>query len=185
MKEIISLLYAMALAIGLDAQSYTTAAGMRLGTDWGLTLQQRLLKHTTAEFIVQSSLQREEVLLTLLAEQHQPILSKRVNIYGGGGLHKGFVTASDVPWAAPWGITLIGGAEFTIARVVLSWDFKPTVNLHGGEKGFYAQTGVSVRYVWIKGNVFEKRRRQKQRDKRRKAREQAGIPPWQIWRKPQ
>ncbi len=167
----------------LHAQSYTTAAGLRMGTDWGLTLQQRVLEHTTVEVILQSSLQREEMMLTVLGEQHQPILSRRLNIYGGLGLHKGFRTATDVGWGAPVGLTLVGGAEFTIARLALSWDFKPAINLSGGEKGFYAQTGVSVRYVFVKGNVFQKRQRQKKRERRRRAREKQGYPDWQIWRR--
>ncbi len=181
-KMLITLLSA-AWACWLHGQSYTTAGGLRMGTDWGLTLQQRVLERATAEVILQSSLQREEVMLTVLGEYHQPILSRRLNLYGGGGLHKGFLTSREAGWKAPVGLTLIGGAEFTIARLALSWDFKPAINLSGGERNFYAQTGVSVRYVFVKGNVFQKKQRQKKRARRRKARQQDGYPDWQIWRR--
>lgn len=172
------------MAAAALAQSYTTAAGLRMGTDWGLSIQQRILKRATVECILQSSLQREELMLTVLAEHHQPILSRRLNLYGGAGLHKGFLSSSAADWEAPFGISLIGGAEFTIARLALSWDFKPAINLWGGQRNFYAQTGISVRYVVVKSNVWQKRQRQKKRARRRKALQQQDTAPlWQIWRR--
>ena len=48
----------------LLAQSYNTAGGLRLGTDWGLTVKQRVYDNWTAELLVQSSLVRDETMLT-------------------------------------------------------------------------------------------------------------------------
>lgn len=141
---------------------------MRLGTDWGLTIQQRVAKKTTIEGLFQSSLQREEVLLTLMGEQHFPILSRRLNIYYGGGLHKGWINendANDVPYKDPFGLTFIGGIELSLGRLNLSYDFKPALNLNGGQEKFYTQTGISLRYVIVKrdwslfGNNKKKNRR--------------------------
>ena len=90
MKNAIILFILSLSAVSLTAQSYTTSAGMRLGTEWGLTVQQRIAKKTTLEGILQSSLQREEFTLTVLAEQHYPLISRRLNVYAGAGLHKGW-----------------------------------------------------------------------------------------------
>ncbi len=145
------------------AQSYQTALGMRLGTDWGITARQRLAKRSTLEGILQSSLQREEILLTALYERHFPIISRRFNLYYGGGLHKGWISLdpeneSGAPSYDPFGITLVGGIEFTLARLNFSYDLKPAINFRGGAKRIYAQSGVSIRYVLVKK---QKKRRKK------------------------
>lgn len=168
------------------AQSYDFTGGVRLGTDWGISSQIRLAKKTTAELILQSSLQREEVLITALAEQHSPLISRRFNFYAGGGLHKGWNSATNeiTPIKDPFGVTLIAGAEFTLARLNISWDFKPAINLVGGEKKIYTQTGVSLRYVIFKKNHFQKQRKRNQRQKRREERREnrQGFN-WRFWEK--
>ena len=152
------------------SQSYFTAGGARLGTDWGLTFQQRLLKHTTAEGIFQSSLVREELMMTGLVEHHFPLITKRLNLYLGAGFHKGFVTDKTAVYQSPYGMSVIAGAEFTIARFVISYDYKPAFNFSGGENSWYSQTGISVRYVFIKQNVFKKIKRRKERERKRRER---------------
>lgn len=171
--RIFILLAALFFVPGISAaQSYFTAGGLRLGTDWGLTIQQRVAKRTTVETILQSSLFREEAMVTILGEQHGPLLSRRFNIYGGAGLHKGWSTArrvngEDLPeYKGPFGITLIGGAEMTIGRLNLSYDFKPAINISGGEQAFYTQSGVSARYVILKKSPWEKSKRGKKKKKR-------------------
>lgn len=156
------------LALGLlmpqfiQAQSYNTAVGMRLGTEWGPSIQQRILKKTTIEAIIQSSLQREELLLTGLVEQHFPIISKRFNIYMGAGLHKGWIQEpideeTGEAFEDPFGITMIMGIELTLGRINISYDFKPAVNIDGGARGFYSQTGLTMRYVIFKKKSWFKR----------------------------
>ena len=74
MKHFFVLAILTITSFSLTAQQYMTAGGLRLGTDWGLTVQQRLTKNMTFEGIVQSSLQREEVMITALAERHYPLI---------------------------------------------------------------------------------------------------------------
>lgn len=151
------------------AQSYNTAFGLRVGTEWGFTVKQRILSHTTLEGIFQSSLEREEVMLTALAEQHFRLLTRRFNVYLGGGFHKGWRTGEieydDAGNAIndydnPFGLTIIFGAEITLGRLNLSYDFKPAMNISGGSQRFYYQTGVSLRYVLFKRKwkVFKKKK---------------------------
>ncbi|MBK7873400.1 MAG: hypothetical protein IPJ74_23415 [Saprospiraceae bacterium] len=139
MKNIATLLISTIYFCQLSAQSYDTALGMRLGTDWGMTIKQRVAKKTTIEALLQSSLQREEVLVTLMGEQHFPVLSRRLNIYYGGGLHKGWINESDadlVPYKDPFGVTFIGGIEMSLGRLNISYDFKPAINISGGQEIF-------------------------------------------------
>ncbi len=155
------------LTIHSNAQSYNTAGGIRLGTDWGLSLRQRVYENYSAELIVHSSLQREEGALTLLGLAHKPILMRNLNLYGGGGLHMGWSSELDNGQSVPnpFGVDFIAGAELTLAKVNISWDFKPAINLYGGSRTFYTQTGVSVRYVLWKREKYDW-----EKDKKRNAR---------------
>ena len=175
------------------AQSYTTAGGIRLGTELGLTLQQRLLKRVTLEGILQSGITKDEFTVTALVERHYPLISKRFNVYLGGGLHKGWVTTNEASYDNPFGITGIAGAEFSIGRLNISYDFKPSINVSGGENPIYMHTGISARYILVKQKVFndltnggnskKKKQRQKARRKKKgqKAREKNGSPSWKFW----
>jgi len=125
----------------INAQSYNTTLGMRLGTDWGLTVKHRIASKTTLEGILQSSLQREEAIFTLMGAQHLPFITRRVNVYTGGGLHKGWggvaLDRDGEPYRNPFGISLIGGIELTLARLNITYDLKPAINLVGGERTVY------------------------------------------------
>jgi len=165
------------LAISANGQSYFTAGGARFGTDWGISIQPRVLKHATIEGIFQSSLFREELMLTVIPEYHFPLISKRFNAYLGAGYHKGFITSADPVYTSPYGITAIAGAEITLARFTVSYDYKPAFNLYGGEHSWYNQSALSVRYVFVAQNAFkklekkrEKRLRKKNRAEKRKER---------------
>ncbi len=175
MKRTILTTSALLLTIAsLWAQSYNTAVGMRLGTDWGLTARQRVYENISAELLIQSSLQREETMLTLLALQHNPLLSRRLNFFFGGGFHVGWLTpeADALDPGDPAGIDLLAGIEVTLGGLNLSYDFKPAINLGGGEKTFYSQTGISMRYVFWKRERYswEKSPERRDRERRRKQR---------------
>lgn len=176
----------------LPAQGYMTAGGLRMGTDWGLTVKQRLAQSTTGEAILQSSLQREELMLTVLVEQHYPLVFRGINVYVGAGLHKGWYSPPPAQFSDPnftdpgdpFGVSFIGGAELTLGNINISYDFKPAFNITGGEHRFYAQTGVSVRYVFVSNKVYRKKQREKRREQRRK--EGKGIhlgDDWMFWKK--
>lgn len=180
MKQVFFLFVSVIFTSCIFAQTYDTALGMRLGTDWGMTIKQRIAKKTTLEALLQSSLQREEVLVTLMAEQHFPVLSRRFNIYYGGGLHKGWINESDAddqPYQDPFGLTFIGGIELTLGRVNISYDFKPAINIVGGEENFYTQTGVSFRYIIVKREW-----KPFNGNKKKNRRKREGIN-WKFWEK--
>lgn len=145
------------------AQSYDTSAGVRFGSQWGLTAKQRIAKKATIEAILQSGGKSELTNITVLAEKHIPVLTKRFNIYYGAGLQGGWYNNPTEGIENPFGLAFIGGAEFTIARINLSWDIKPALNLKGGTSNFYTQSGISIRYVFNKRKVelFNKKKKKK------------------------
>ena len=108
-------------------------------------------------------------------EQHFPLVSRRFNVYAGGGLHKGWVTRDgteeDPIYKDPFGLSLIAGIEASLGRLNVSYDFKPAINLSGGKHTIYSQTGVSLRYVIVKrpwlNDPKAKRKRQRERERRR------------------
>ncbi len=189
MRAVILIICVIALSHYGYTQAYMTSAGLRAGTDWGLTVQQRISKSATLEGIVQSSLKREEVMVTLLAEQHYPVLFRGFNIYFGGGFHKGWLSQTSDNESVlsktedPFGISLVGGAEITLGRINISYDFKPSLNIKGGEQALYPQTGISVRYAILDNKVYKDMVKKKKKKKRA---EEGGIfsgDNWKIWKK--
>lgn len=83
----------------LSAQSYVTAAGLRAGTELGLTIQQRVHKTGTIEGIATTNRYRWQV--QTLYEYHRRFLGKRFNYYIGIGPHFG----DEKGYGNYWGIT--------------------------------------------------------------------------------
>jgi len=105
-------------------------------------------------------------------------------------VHKGWNTTENNPseidtptiTANPFGVTLVGGAEATIGRFNISYDFKPAINISGGEKSFYTQSGVSLRYVLVKNKVWRKMKKNKKKKQKAKAKAKRGEPKWKFWK---
>lgn len=181
MKNYLLLFFCCLFSLNLSAQSYNTTAGIRLGTDWGVTVKQRVYDNITAELIFQSSLLKKETMLTLLGAYHQKMVGKRFNLFYGGGIHKGWIPNDQetANLTDPFGIDLIGGIELTVLGINFSYDLKPGVNLVGGQSTVFLQSGLSARYVFVKNerlnwepdnktlrqNRRERNRRQRQRKK--------------------
>ena len=135
----------------LSAQGYTTALGLRAGTEIGLTLQQQVWPGVTMEGILQRQMKTEETYVTLLAEKHQKLLFRKFNLVLGGGVHKGWNTTGGDERITedPAGVTGILGLGLTVGRINVGWDTKPAFNIVGGERFVDFQTAVSVRYVLV------------------------------------
>jgi hypothetical protein len=195
-KMIVLLLAGCLSALPIFAQSYDLAAGVRLGTDLGISAKLRvppLDENFTVEGILQTSLEREEGLFTLLGAQHFPLITRRLNLYAGAGFHLGWLEDDpDRPLdvVAPAGVSLIGGAEVNFRRINISTDFKPALNLRGGEKRFYSQTAVTLRYqmfqrydIWESPRDKRRRHRRERRADRRAERQRNGGVNWRFWEK--
>jgi hypothetical protein len=152
------------------AQSYKTAAGVRIGQGLDLSVQQYLGRQWTAEGIIHTSLFSDNLGFSLLAEKHRKIFSRNFNIYYGAGGHYYAQTpvnrgSEQQPLATRvWGLSAIGGAELSLGRLNLAVDFKPELHL-GGDQAYpfvWQPAAVSVRYI------LEKRERRTAKD-------------WKVW----
>ena len=172
MKKNIILVFLFAANLCV-AQSYSTAGGIRLGTDLGLTFKQYVANNWTGELILSTSAKStlRESGVALLAEKHKNLLGRSLNGYLGFGLYKAFVDNSYSILGAknPVGITVIGGLEISAGNYNFSLDYRPQLNLNAGlQQTIYgAYTGFSVRYIFIKrdSNFQTWKKRQKERFK--------------------
>lgn len=150
-----------------SAQKYTTAGGVRFETDrLGFTVQQRILEHTTLEAIAMGS--ERQISGHLLAQQHFPLLGKRLNLYIGAGVHYG----NHKDNGTYYGPDLITGIEYKVNALpfLLSFDFKPSIHLNY-EDWLTPSTAFSLRYVFVKDKkkkdgffkrLFEKDKKEKE-----------------------
>ncbi|MGI4885030.1 MAG: hypothetical protein ACRYFR_08735 [Janthinobacterium lividum] len=127
------------------AQKYRTAAGLRLGSPYGLTVQQAVAPRLTLEGI--AGLASREVSGTVLAEYHFGILGRSLNYYLGAGGHVG----NNKDTSRFGGFDGVVGIEYKIAflPLVLSYDFKPSVEINSNDWARFP-TAFSVRYVFIR-----------------------------------
>ena len=158
MKKHFSLLLFMAvLCQSATAQSYGTAAGLRIGDGIGITLQQQIAVNTTVEGILQSAFRSKDVTFSALIEQHKSILSKGFNFYIGGGPY--YTWKYNDPQAAVllrnnFGLSPIAGLELTVRKMNISFDFKPLIKVSGDGPLFVSQSSLSLRYVFV-GRYFK------------------------------
>ena len=140
------LLLATLLSQPAAAQKYRTAAGLRSdGSNYGLTIQQRVLPKTTLEGL--GMLAPRERSATLLVERHFGILGPSLNYYVGAGGHYG----DNRDTGHFWGFDGIIGAEYKIAFIplVVAVDFQPTIE-NGSADWNRFPTAFSVRYIFVK-----------------------------------
>ena len=158
LRIIIFLFCATCLQSSLNAQAYRTAGGLRFATGKtiGLTVQQKVLDKVTVEGIFQASSGGGQNSVILLAEQHQKILMKRLNLYYGVGIHKSWYndnndnTEGTSSRKNPSGLATVAGLELALGRMVVSWDFQPNLNIFGGDQFLQTTTGFSLRYIFVK-----------------------------------
>lgn len=150
--KISPLLIICSISCCLQAQMYNTTAGVRFGSDAGISLSQRIFRKTTAELAFYPGFFTDRVGGHLLLRRHYPILTKRCTFYLGAGLaakeneenFSGELASSFLPGGA-----FQAGVEVTLGRVHLSLDFTPLV-FHNQQQATFdwtAEKAVSIRYV--------------------------------------
>lgn len=157
------------MGASVSAQSYKTAGGIRIDNGVNFTVQQYIKNGWTAEGILHAPIVGDNVGLTLLGEKHHKILFRNFNVYSGAGIH--YYGVNDIPRSEGdtennvFGLSGIAGAEFSIGRINLAFDWKPELHLTESAKAFdWSGASVSVRYI------FAKRERKKVKD-------------WKVWDK--
>jgi len=158
------------LSCTLSAQSYKTAAGIRVDNGVHLTVQQYIINGWTAEGIVHTAVGSENLGLTLMAEKHSKILFRNLNVYFGAGGHYYWQNEptrneTNVIDQDVYGLSFIGGAEISLGRINLALDWKPELHLSESSQTMgWNGASISARYI------FAKRERKK-------------IGDWKVWDK--
>lgn len=165
MKSLIGFLFLSVslLFTSLSAQTYFTAVGVRVGNSVGISAAQRILPQVTAEAILQNDL-NNTTYLHLIGRYHKPVLRKNLNAYFGGGLH--FGTQNEVGGVA--GVDGVMGLELNLNHFSISADLKPQWT-SGPNNGLILNSGVTVRYILLKDNVFTPQGRESRYKKRNKS----------------
>lgn len=133
-------------------QTYFTTGGLRLGTDYGLTLKQFVFKKTTVEMILSTEDNAKTNLgLTFLVDKHQPLLTRNFNLFYGAGLSWNWFYENQEASIQhrKLGVPVQVGLEFTIGKINLSWDYTPILYISTKSNAFDTLKGLSVRYVFI------------------------------------
>lgn len=153
----------------VEAQSYKTAVGLRIDNGVHLTAQQYLLNNWTAEAVVHTAMNSEDLGLTLLAERHHKLLVRNLNFYYGLGGHyywsNGSRSEPEKVQNNVYGLSAIGGLELSLGRFNLALDWKPELHLSGGDVNTFGWNGsaFSARYILFK-------------------REKKKVKDWNIWK---
>jgi len=162
----LNILLSCLMMMEANAQKYYTAAGIRIGSEIGITLQQKIVANYTLEAMVQRGFFNRQTTVTALLEQHHKLFDKGLNFYVGAGPHMGFYKTGTIFKASSEthtavGATIIGGIELKLSKLLLSFDYKPSINLVGGQQFFESQTGLSARYVLIEASKKKNKNKKK------------------------
>ncbi len=152
----------------VNAQTYQTAIGLRVSSEFGLTVQQHIGKNYTIEGLLTTRSKEYESKITLLLEKHQNVLGRGFNFYYGAGGHKGFLRSGQpLGYEGTFGVDAIGGVEFSSKQFTFSADYHPVFNLSKGTaQPFYnGYAALSVRYILIKRDTRFQEWRKKQKRK--------------------
>lgn len=150
------------------AQSYFTAGGIRLGSENGLTIKQRILKKTTVEFSALSGFKTDQLDLGLDITRHYSVISRHFNLYFGGGLHNHIFSTSGAEenpresWHT--GVALVGGVEVSLGRINVAWDYKPSFYPGDVPRHFIPSSGLSLRYIFVTNKDLRKMQRKNKRN---------------------
>ncbi|KXK17734.1 MAG: hypothetical protein UZ08_BCD001002248 [Candidatus Parvibacillus calidus] len=169
MRLLFAMLFFFLWLAAACGQKYRTAAGIRIGTEFGITVQQLILENSTLEGIIQKGFFNDQTTISVLFEQHQKLVFKGLNFYFGGGPHVGLYDANDRNGRKnSFGLSAIGGVEMRFGKVLASFDYKPAINFFGGEHIFDSQSAISLRYIIVpakkkeaKWKFWEKKKKKK------------------------
>ena len=174
---IIFTFFGVLVPLQVHSQSYNTALGIRWGDGIGISARQRIMKKTSVEGIFYQHQKTTQTIAGVMLDHHMPLLTRRLNIYAGGGFGRAF-DQSENERSSPYNAILVNaGLEFTIARLNLSWDIVPVIPLSEQENSLTTLTAFSLRYVLVKkpkNGLFQndknkkKHHKHKRKAKRRK-----------------
>lgn len=141
-----------AFATTLNAQSYNSALGVRLGYDNGLTLKKFYSPSSAGEYILTASPRHFQ--LTGLYEYQMPVQgAPNLEWYLGLGAHIGAIHKNKDDYDSSFllGADLIAGLEYIFpqAPFTASLDWKPTINFTSNYNDYwFSGFALSLRYTF-------------------------------------
>ncbi len=150
----------------LHAQHYYTSAGLRFGTDVGISVNQRLMKKSTIELLHQPGLFTSDSYTSITLRKHLPILGRSVNLFGGMGA-AAYVSSSlnvgDLIQEISPAVVATAGGEIVIGRIHISYDWSPHLIMDPSiqTSRWRASNALSVKYVLLKPKSAVKRSKEK------------------------
>lgn len=165
MRILINVLCVLIWVLPGKSQSYLTAAGFRVGKDVSISISQRIEKRTTIDLYHETGLVTSRSFTGLAYKKHVPILTKRLNFFGGAGPFYQFTPVTqtvDFPfeYKQNYGLLLTGGIDFTVGRINIGYDIMPAFILAGDSgptRRFTSSSAITVRYVLVKQPSLLKR----------------------------
>lgn len=154
-KLFLLLLFIAVISMTAGAQDYRTAAGLRAGLPYGLTVK-HFLNQTNAVEGILASRWGGFVITGLYEKEYWTGEYPRLNWFWGAGAHIGFWDAGYNPninatyTGSVIGLDGILGLEYTFDDVPLnlSLDILPSINLIGSTGWAGINGAISVRYVF-------------------------------------
>jgi hypothetical protein len=151
------IIFLVLLNLPASTQPFKTAAGLRFGIPYGVSVKQFLDHDDALEFIVAANL-RGFVASALFENEHETGLEPRLYWYWGLGVHAGVIDASRTPYlysredyAGPvLGVDAVAGLEYVFRNIPLNLalDILPSINLAGYTGWNGLNSAISVRYVF-------------------------------------
>ena len=159
MKKILILAILSLTCLGLRAQDYNWALGVRGGfDDSGVTVKHILSDYNALELTYNFQYRRDRMLrasvLSLLYEWNQPVISDGFLLYYGLGAHLGSATmtkeGSNDYGAMVLGAAGVVGLEYQLysAPIAFSLDYRPFVNLLPTPQAFIGNVGLGIKFVF-------------------------------------
>lgn len=140
----------MIFTIGtINAQRYSTAIGVRISGEYGLNIAQKINDNNTLQLNHEGGFESGDKTTSLHYVRHRGIFGGGLNIFTGIGVN-GYYRTSRTDLPSKYGLrpSATLGAEMTLGRINLAFDWAPTLNLASGvDNRFNATTGLTVRYI--------------------------------------
>jgi hypothetical protein len=139
----------------VSAQAYKTAAGLRMGSGFHVSVKQQLADRWTGEVLLTPNWSPTGPGVTMMGAYNRKVLFRGIGLFYGGGGHYywDYTPARDerTERTQVYGLTLIGGMELTMKRLNISLDLKPEVHIGGTSKSLRWQgPSVTARYVLVR-----------------------------------
>jgi len=146
-------------AIEINAQSYTTALGVRVGSDYGATIQQRVSKKVTLQGLYYGGFTEENVHANLLAQRHFPIITRRSTLFVGAGVgsHWIYDETNESFDGQRFVVPAVVGLDGRLGRLNVSGDIMPHFALVDKKvNSFNSVASLSVRFILVKKKPVKK-----------------------------